>query len=162
MGKDLQLDAKEYFASRSEVKKSGCIEWTGPLKGAGYGQSPQRFGGGRYAHRAMYEACIGPIPNGLCVLHRCDNAKCINLDHLFIGSQLENVLDMHKKARQRGGSMPNEKNPNCRISNRVVSAMRYAYSLGMPIRKISEIYEVDKAHCVRIVSNQSRILVEAA
>lgn len=146
----------EYFASRSAAMPNGCIEWTGPLKGAGYGQSATRFGGGRYAHRVVYEQAHGPIPAGMCVCHRCDNKKCLNLAHLFLGTHRENMKDMHAKNRQRGGSLPNEKNPHCRIKDAEVIAIRKAYEGGMSFRALSESFGVDRAHCRRIVMGESR------
>ncbi len=52
-----------------------------------------------YAHRMAYELYVGPIPDGMCVLHRCDNPGCVNPEHLWLGTQLENVIDRDKKNR---------------------------------------------------------------
>lgn len=51
------------------------------------------------AHRFSYLAYRGPIPEGLCVLHRCDVRRCVNPEHLFLGTQKENLQDMSRKGR---------------------------------------------------------------
>ena len=55
------------------------------------------------AHRLNYIAHHGPIPDGMVVCHRCDNPSCIAIDHLFVGTQQENIADMWRKGRQRWG-----------------------------------------------------------
>jgi hypothetical protein len=79
-----------------------CIEYTGYLDDCGYGIT----GKGR-AHRVAWSAVHGPIPTGLHVLHRCDNPSCINVEHLFLGTNQDNVADRDSKnrqARQHGSS----------------------------------------------------------
>jgi hypothetical protein len=76
---------------------SGCINWIGG-NFRGYG----RIGSGTKvisAHRAAYERKFGPIPEGFCICHKCDNARCVNPDHLFAGSQHDNIMDMVIKGR---------------------------------------------------------------
>lgn len=58
-------------------------------------------------HRYMYELYKGPIPEGMFVCHHCDNPACINLDHLFIGSPADNMLDKVNKHRQARGEAIN-------------------------------------------------------
>lgn len=53
------------------------------------------------AHRMAWILIKGEIPDGLCVLHHCDNGKCCNFSHLFLGTIQDNVTDMIKKGRQR-------------------------------------------------------------
>jgi hypothetical protein len=53
------------------------------------------------SHRAAWKLTHGPIPDGLQVLHRCDNPPCCNPAHLFLGTQQDNIADMHKKGRYR-------------------------------------------------------------
>ena len=83
----------------------GCWIWTGATDAFGYGRvtlpRPRRPG---LAHRAAYELWRGSIPSGLWVLHRCDNPKCVNPSHLFLGTPQDNVRDMTSKSRQARGA----------------------------------------------------------
>ena len=92
-------DARERFWSK--VKKTeGCWLWMGARDPDGYGSF--RVGSrGTHAHRIAYALKVGHIPPGLSVLHRCDNPPCVRPDHLFLGTQLDNVNDMAKKGRAR-------------------------------------------------------------
>lgn len=92
---------------KSENPKE-CWKWTGgirPLKSIaplGYGHFAFRLNGkvqNFSAHRLMYELTSGPIPPGLNVLHKCDNLICVNPDHLFLGTQKDNIQDCVKKGR---------------------------------------------------------------
>lgn len=78
---------------------SGCWLWIGSLNKCRYGlfQVDGRQG---LAHRHSYEMHIGKIPDGLCVLHKCDTPECVNPDHLFLGTQQDNIADMNAKDRQ--------------------------------------------------------------
>ena len=75
-----------------------CIEWDRALDKDGYGHI--RIGKRTVGiHRAVWEEERGPIPKGLCVLHRCDNPPCINIDHLFLGTLADNAIDAILKKR---------------------------------------------------------------
>jgi hypothetical protein len=79
-------------------QENGCVEYTGPYNPGGYGVLS--WGGKVFsAHRLAYEMHYGEIPEGLCVLHRCDNRRCINYQHLFVGTRTDNHKDMHAKGR---------------------------------------------------------------
>lgn len=80
---------------------TACAEWPGACNSAGYGHF-YRGGHHVYVHRAVWEALYGPIPKGLCVLHRCDNPPCYNVEHLFLGTKGDNLRDAIGKGRWRG------------------------------------------------------------
>lgn len=99
--KNLPLDVRLAMYSKAN-EETGCIEWTGHKTDLGYGVIGvnKKVGG---AYRIAYELKNGPIPDGLDVLHKCDNPSCINPDHLFLGTQEDNVADMVSKKRQAKG-----------------------------------------------------------
>ena len=79
---------------------SGCWLWATGKSGEGYGitRDPvtRRV---RKAHRTCYEMLVGPVPNGLMVLHHCDTQLCVNPDHLYTGTALDNSQDMIRRGR---------------------------------------------------------------
>ncbi len=79
-------------------KGDGCWEWQGSRNKLGYGITSLR-GRAIRAHRVSWEIVNGPIPDGLLVCHRCDNPACVRPDHLFLGTQIDNLRDMRTKGR---------------------------------------------------------------
>jgi len=106
----------ERFWERVE-KSEGCWEWKGGKSTRGYGVF-----GKVQAHRFSWELHNGPIPEGLCVCHRCDNHSCIRPDHLFLGTQLDNMRDRKAKGRYIG--LAGEKNPKAKIKEEQVRQIR--------------------------------------
>lgn len=79
------------------------------------------------AHRFAYELLVGPIPDGLFVLHRCDNPPCVNPDHLFLGTQKDNLDDMTQKGRRRWADNRGSRNGNAKLSDAQVEEIRSLY-----------------------------------
>lgn len=79
--------------------KGTCWEWTSSKTSSGHGNVRDDLGRTTVAHRVSWELCRGDIPAGLQVLHSCDNPPCVNPDHLWLGTNLENMQDKVKKGR---------------------------------------------------------------
>ena len=90
-------------ANTLRLPESGCWIWLSTLHPGGYG----RVCAGKtpfFAHRVSYELKYGAIPAGMMALHHCDVRCCVNPDHIFVGTQQDNMTDKVRKNRQAKGS----------------------------------------------------------
>lgn len=93
---------KERLMEKMTPAPNGCWEWTGGMRADGYGLVWFE-GKAQRAHRIAYQVLKGPLDTKDVLCHKCDNRKCINPDHIFIGSRADNVRDAASKNRMPHG-----------------------------------------------------------
>jgi hypothetical protein len=134
-----------------KVDKRGpdeCWEWTASTNNWGYGQIVDR-GGPRGAHRVSWEFHNGVIPEHddnevICVLHKCDNRRCINPNHLFLGTRADNSADMMNKGRSSG-----------KLCESAVKQIRKYYAAGGCSQKwLALVYGVGQTQISNIVNRK--------
>lgn len=145
-GYDLRIS--DYQRSRREtheqkfwrrVDKSGeCWLWTGAKTTQGYGAAVQSRGARVKPHRLSWEIHFGEIPDGLHVLHKCDNPPCVNPSHLFLGTPKTNAEDRASKLRQKRGNM----DPNAKLTPELVLRLRDERSRGKTYQQLADQFGV--------------------
>jgi len=137
-------------------KSAGCWEWRGGLFSGGYGQF--RWGSRKMrAHRVSWQLANGDVPVGMCVCHRCDNRKCVRPDHLFLGTQADNIRDRDSKGRGPKGrpnpknSKPGESNPSAKLCREDVDRIRILASSGYTQRAIATAFRMSESQIGNIV-----------
>jgi len=128
---------EERFLAKVQ-KTDSCWLWTASIRNYGYGQIGNRPGPPIPAHRVSYELYKGPIPAGIFVLHCCDNPPCVNPDHLFLGTQKDNIRDAAEKGRTARG----ERKKNAKLTRQGVSEMRAARLNGASLKSLAIRYGV--------------------
>lgn len=142
---------KDRFDENWELNEvTGCWEWIGSVTdincGGGYGRLKIK-GKMRPAHRISYLLHKGEIPDNLFVCHTCDNRKCVNPDHLFLGTHSENMQDMLKKGRDN--YVRGEKVKHSKLKTHEVIQIKEMLADGWRGRDIARCFGVDE----RLISN---------
>ena len=129
------------------LAKNDCILWAKCLT-KGYGQF-RRSKKIVYAHRVAYEERFGPIPAGMFVCHKCDNPACVNPDHLFLGTRLENIDDRDRKLRFHS-----------KLSKSDIEGIRKLSQQGVLQDAVAEKYSITQGAVSRIVNRKTWRYVE--
>lgn len=143
----------------AKIKKTdGCWLWTGSLNNKGYGEIGigGRGSGTVYTHRASWILHFGNIPRGMCVLHNCpggDNPACVNPDHLWLGTQSQNLADMDEKGRRR--VVIGSSHPKTHLTETDVIRIRCLRREGATVKSLCEEYRVNSGTMSRICTRQS-------
>ncbi len=143
---------KERFEEKYTVcNNTGCWNWHGALMGSGYGNIMNENGKLEGAHRLSYRLNKGDIGASF-VLHECDNPLCVNPDHLFLGSQKDNLADMTNKGRRRSNSPKGSKHVHSKLVEKEVLEIRSKYvPYQYGLQKLADEYGVSKRNIYLII-----------
>jgi hypothetical protein len=124
--------------------------WTASKNRYGYGKfSAGTRGRWIGAHRYSYGLAYGAIPDGMHVLHKCDNPACVRPDHLFLGTQRENLVDMTEKGRRYIPFSEGERNGRAKLTAQQVVEIRHRIAGGERRSAMAKIYGV----CLSSINN---------
>lgn len=140
----------ERLAARAERVASGCLEWRGFILPNGYGRISHH---NRliYVHRAAWMTENGTIPEGMLVCHHCDNRKCIEPSHLFVGTPADNMADMNRKGRGRSVPQIGTSNKSAKLSEEQVNLIKAAPGT---LKEIAAAFPVSFSTVARIRSGR--------
>jgi len=146
----IDANAEKFLSGFTVGNDKDCWEWQAGCYKDGYGGINIKGQKKRTvkAHRYSYEYFIGPIPQGMCVMHKCDNPKCINPSHLSVGTHLQNMRDRDSKRRSPFG----ENHPNAKLTEAKVLEIKSLLNDGESLMSVSLKYGVHKSHIYSIKS----------
>lgn len=157
------LTPSELFRCKIHCTSTGCHEWQGRRSSGGYGLLMYTWPDGTrkdsFAHRVAWHLAFGIEPPQN-MLHKCDNPPCCNVDHLFSGSQKDNVDDMVSKGRDAfrrenwSSWTRGEKHPKAKLSNDLARQVRADHAAGATQRSLAKKYNVSTQCIYRIVNNK--------
>lgn len=130
---------------------SKCRFFIGSLSRDGYGMIHNR-GGSKLAHRAAYSAVHGAIPEGLDVLHKCDNPQCVNLNHLTVGTHTDNMRDMQAKGRK--AVLKGAKHPRAKLNPETAFSIRWHDAIGIKPVENARVHGTYRQMIYGIVANR--------
>lgn len=152
-GELIRLTPAERFWIKVE-KSDGCWLFTGGRRKAGYGMVGFVKDGrvtSAHASRYAYELTHGPVPQGLHVCHRCDNPPCVRPDHLFLGTNGDNIRDAQHKGRRPFG----ETVKVSRLTDSAVLDIRARRSAGASTKSLADEYSVDRSTVYRALHGRT-------
>lgn len=133
-------------------REGSCLLWTGAINKKGYG-SMMLNGKVQTSSRIAYKLSFGEIPDGLWVLHHCDNPLCMEPDHLFLGTHQDNMTDRDRKNRGNGISKTSrgEGNIKAKLTERDIIFIRRSKK---QTRELADRYQVCRTTIQRIRGNR--------
>lgn len=151
------MSDKRFWAKVKIEEQDKCWEWTGVKLPKGYGHLA-RNGKHLLAHRYSFELTNGPIPLGMQVCHKCDNRKCVNPSHLFLGKPKDNTQDMIRKGRNNFSGLRSGRwlESLRRIPDSTVAKIYELRATGMSGMKIAKIVGAKFQTVYKLLSDPRR------
>lgn len=144
-----QSEARELITARITINANGC--WIWPTEST-YGHV--NIDGKNYSvHRLSWLAHHGPI-NGQHVLHHCDVTQCVNPEHLFLGTHLDNMADMATK--DRSGARAHRQPNRAKFTDQQIREIRAKHTRGFPISWLADEYQTSKQYMRAICNHHPR------
>lgn len=131
-----------------------CWEWQGIKDKQNYGILHHNRKNLK-AHRISYEIYYSEPLGELYCLHKCDNPSCVNPNHLFSGTNLDNMRDKVKKGRCFTGNQKGEKNGSSKLKDKDVIDIRYLYSKGITKKQLAKKYNIHEINVYYIITNKT-------
>lgn len=154
MTRDEKSQLAERIAQNTRHDEAtGCLLWTGYKCGRNGGYGRTRFWQKRQlVHRLAWQMEHGPIPDGMCVCHKCDTPLCVNVDHLFLGTQQENTADKVKKGRN--ARTLGETSGRAKVTSEQVIQMRKRRAAGETPESIANDFGLSQGHVSAICNGK--------
>ncbi len=133
-----------------------CWLWRGALNTKGYGTFTLSSKHMIMAHRFAYELWVNKIPKNLCVLHKCDTPICVNPEHLFLGTQRDNVMDMINKRRGIIGEL----NGSAKLTEKQVKEIKQLGRCGITQREIAIQFDISPTMVGQILRHKNWLCLE--
>ena len=144
-----------FLLEKGTLDHNGCLIWYSKGDKDGYGTTTLSENGIRKTwkvHRLIWSLTKGEIPKGMLICHKCDNPRCFNLDHLFLGTHSDNSMDREKKQRSGNNYENGSKNPQSKLTEQDVLLIRELYSTGNSALEISKKFNIHPNHVTRLNS----------
>lgn len=138
---------KRFWSKVCKEDTNECWMWIGCVNGSGYGSFKTSYKS-NMAHRFSWELVNGKIPNGLEILHKCDNRLCVNPNHMDIGTSKDNMRDMINKGRSGVG----DKNSMSKYTELDVLRIKKAYKKGISTyESVGKLFGISWGHVRQLV-----------
>lgn len=160
---NLTQEQVDHFWENICKTEGGCWDWKNAVDRRGYGKMGLKYPGTKrsrmlLSHRVAFYLTTGEFPSKLSVLHHCDRPVCCNPDHLFLGTQLDNMRDMIQKGRkstQHSTRTMGEKVNTAKLNADQVREIRRLYAEGHTQENLGALYKVTSVNISAIIRRET-------